>query len=491
MAKEIKLKAVKFFKHPFIIALIPVVAALIGYCWINYRNTCPTIEKNDISQLIAIEERLFSDGIKQGEGPTYIANEALYEDILNTVDFDLANDKRDVLLGNYFKATNNPLFSHVSMVSAHIANNVPHHGVTYLYGSAGVGKSFIKLPITKIFKQDSCVINLNKAIRTGRKYGSIIEQSPQLYSEQYVLGELPRIKEPASFKLNELLIDCGCETEVSGQWKKVVIFDDLDEIHPESSKLILELVNDFLIKHEQYNPQGFLMVFVIGRPEAFSAWLSDSHHSYVKNFNTFTVKGPGFEYVSDIELMAMNYFMYVRHSKPMKDSVEALKKAFQKKNYLFASSSSNLSNANYSLKRLIENPDYTDAELKEKLFSDYLARNSGSHNRPERREEKGETYEHLLQNIAVKYSDSLDKEGYFEVDISDNIKTLHKPTNKSIDVFGDLSNCKEKTLIFNVQQALEFSGIVNIEPVNDKIKRYRFRPFWVHRFLVEKRNNRS
>ena len=92
--------------------------------------------------------------------------------------------------------------------------------------------------------------------------------------------------------------------------------------------------------------------------------------------------------------------------------------------------------------------------------------------------------------IAVKYLNDLNDDGYFEVDVSDNVLVLNRPKKKHVDVFGDISNCSEETLAFNIQQSLEFSGIIDIVPINENVKRYRFRPFWVHGFLVESRNSR-
>ncbi len=350
-----------------------------------------------------------------------------------------------------------------------------------------MGKSFIKRPLSKLFKNYHCIINLNQAVRVGKKYGTSIELSAQLYSSDIVLGELPKISQPASFNLDVFLTEHDCKDQ-NNELKKVIIIDDLDEIHPDSSKLILELLDLLLVKEKSTNPNGFLSLFILGRPEAFSEWLSDAHHSYVRNFNEFNINGPGFKYTSDIELMAMNYFIYMKHKDLTKKDIEMLNKSFLGKEYLFSSSADNLSNSNYTIKRLIENPDYTDIEIKDKLFSDYLARNSSSHNRPKKSEKKGEIYRRLLQNIAAKYIDNIDKNGYFEVDISDNINIVNDLKN-NIDVLGDISSCEEKLIPFNVQQTLEYSGIVSLLPINDKIKKYRFRPFLVHRYMINKRNS--
>lgn len=475
-------------RHPFIIALVPIITALVAY--IYSIPSCPIIEKSELSSIESIENKLYSKNFQKEDSLVFLANKHLFTKINELTNFDLANDLRDEILGNYYKENNKDIFTYVNKLSALASNGKPFHGVTYLYGSAGVGKSFIKEPISKLFNNNYCIIELNKILRVGNKYGSNIKMKPQLKSGNLILGELPNISSPGSFDIKELLTDNGCILE--NRWKKAIIIDDLDEVHPDTSKLIIEIINDFIKKHRQESPKKFIAFFILGRPEAFSSWMSSTHHDYGKSFKEVNIIGPGYNSLSDIELMVMNHFMFENHKKvPNTNVVENLKQEFINRNYLYLSSSNNLSNSNLAIKRLIENPNYTDKKLKEKLFSDYLARNTSSHSRPKRNEEKGEFYERLLQNIAAKYANSLDSTGYFEVDVSDNIKVLYKPKNKTIDVLRELSSCQVDTLTFNVQKVLEYSGIIDITPLNQNIRRYRFRPFWLHKFLVESRSTRS
>lgn len=475
-------------KHPLTIALVPIVAAFIAFCWFNYFS-CPKVKIISTVKLEKVEQMVYFDSIKIGVSKNYNENINSFIYIRDTTtNFDSRNDKREEILANYFKSNNKEFFLNANQQKSHLDKHTPYFGMTYLYGSAGVGKSFIKRPLSKLFESYNCIINLNQALRVGNRYGTSIELSAQLYSSDIVLGELPKIIQPASFNLDVFLTEHGCKDQ-NNELKKVIIIDDLDEIHPDSSKLILELLDQLLVKERSANPNGFLSLFILGRPEAFSEWLSDAHHSYARNFNDFNINGPGFKYTSDIELMAMNYFMYMKHTNLTKKNIESLNNSFLGKEYLFSSSANNLSNSNYTIKRLIEDSEYTDIEIKDKLFSDYLARNSSSHNRPRKSGKKGEIYKRLLQNIAAKYINNIDKNGYFEVDISDSVNVVNDLKN-NIEVLGDISGCEEKLIPFNVQQTLEYSGIVSLLPINDKIKKYRFRPFWAHRYLINKRNYR-
>ena len=370
--------------------------------------------------------------------------------------------------------------------------NEPYKSVSYLFGNAGVGKSFIKTPLKNIFppKANTCTVNLEKKIRPGKVYGSLIKQTPQLSSSEVVLGTLPEIMEPGSFSFDCMLEDSKCSLISNNNHSEVIIIDDLDEIHPNSSKFILESVDDYVEEAQKFNEKKSINFIILGRPEAFSKWLSDSHHKNPINFKKFCINGPQYTHKKDIDLMVLSYFMFRERKMPPKQLFNKVAEIIFSNNYLYHTTANNLSNANFTIKRLHENQSYSENQLKNKLFTDFIGRNNSSHNRPAMTGEKGELQLRLFQNIATKFINKIDKNGYFEVDISDIVNVVTNNIDKQIDVLNISPTCDVQTIAFNIQQTLEYSGIVEIEPVSEKAKKYKFSPFWIHRFLVEKRSLR-
>lgn len=83
-------------------------------------------------------------------------------------------------------------------------------------------------------------------------------------------------------------------------------------------------------------------------------------------------------------------------------------------------------------------------------------------------------YGHVLEQIAVRYAEEVDDEGFFLVGFEDNVSV---PAGE-----GDVT--------VRVRDVLDRSGIAYLDPVDFTTTRYRFDPFWVHAYLVEKWNQR-
>lgn len=481
--------------HPITIAVVtPLTAAIlggIGYLSVN-RETCPKIEKSVNTKNLAKFD--YINPIEDGNSNVYKKNKQLFSKLENEKNIDEQKKIKNLILTEYFKNNNSEFFKHLNSTNQSIINN-NFIGLTYLYGIAGIGKSFIRNPIKKLYGNNSCVIKLGDKIKPEKNYGSEIKQERQLYSDSIVLSKLPKIT--GRFNLKSLLEQSDCI--LSGEHKKVVIIDDLDEIHPDSSTLILKSIDEFLEKQRNNNGQD-LHFIVFGRPEAFNYHLSHPKRQYVNNFRKFKLKGTGYTHSSDISLMSFNYFIHKKNELKPKDIDSTIIKRMKQKPFLFETSKNNLASSNFVIESIRKlEKDFSksntvpDIKYKEELFENYLSRNHKSHNRPELNGINGKRYKHLLQNIAEKYLESVNNQGYFRVSINDSVPVLKDILKSSYDALKlDANrNCKLDIYNFNVQQTLEYSGIVNIRPIDQNTKEYKFTPLWLHEFLVNTRRERN
>lgn len=479
--------------NKLVLAVIsPILAAifgLTGYLWVN-RDRCPEIAKNyNTNELTAISDNINS--IKSGESNVYLKNKRLFKKLEDEKNIDLQNKIKDKIISEYFRNNNSDIFDYLTKNHQLINSNNEFIGVTYLSGSAGIGKSFIRNPIRELYGDKSCVIRLSQEIQSGKNYGSSIKSKPQLVSmsEDLILSMLPNIEESGKFDLGELLRQSNCIS--NNRKKKVVLIDDLDEIHPDSSELLLKSIDTFLSKQE--NTQKYFLHFIVfGRPEAFATWLSHPHHQFPNNFKKFIVKGPGYTHTSDISLMSSNYFLF-RKNELKPDSIDdTLLDLIKNKPFLHHTYTNNLANGNFVISSIIGLDGSSDIAYKARLFEEFLIRNSESHNRPFEGK-NGKLYEYLLQNIAEKYSNKIDEQGYFEVNSNDFVPVIEDFQKQSYDVLKLQENkkCTLKVHKFNIQQTLEYSGVVDVVPIDENIKKYRFAPFWLHEFLVSQRRIRN
>jgi hypothetical protein len=114
------------------IALVPIVAAFIAFCWFNYFS-CPKVEIINTVKLQKVEQMLYSDSMKIGLSKNYKKNINSFIYTRDTTNnFDSRNDKREEILANYFKSNNKDLFLHVNQQKSHLEKNTSYFGMTYL-----------------------------------------------------------------------------------------------------------------------------------------------------------------------------------------------------------------------------------------------------------------------------------------------------------------------------------------------------------------------
>ena len=171
---------------------------------------------------------------------------------------------------------NQPLFAHLDQLDEMYREGVTHKGLTYIYGAPGVGKSFIvrKHLMSMLADEAVCLVNLGDvfADSTLQPDIQITQKSDLVTTTEQVMGRLPAISNPSARQLEHLLSTSGCIR--NGELVPLVIVDDIDEIHPDSSRLILRSLDNLILERGQ--PIGnFLHVAVVGASEGFAAWYRD------------------------------------------------------------------------------------------------------------------------------------------------------------------------------------------------------------------------
>jgi hypothetical protein len=86
-----------------------------------------------------------------------------------------------------------------------------------------------------------------------------------------------------------------------------------------------------------------------------------------------------------------------------------------------------------------------------------------------------EQYIDALEFLAVKYT-IVDNKGYFSVQPTDFIEFSSSSTKQNFKV--------------NVASLLNRSGLITLEPFNDKSMKYRFEPLWLHDYLIKRYNSK-
>jgi hypothetical protein len=235
--------------------------------------------------------------------------------------------------------------------------------------------------------------------------------------------------------------------------------------------LILREVEAFISREDEENP--FVHVLVFGRPEAFAPWLRQSRWYPPRSLRvTRPLQGALYVTSGDLDLTYRDYLDYRRKPSPSQDEVDAFVNLIL--DHPFLSYSIRI----LSVRQVVIEAGlagmWTEAELKAAAYDSLIERNCQTHRRGET---YPESYEYLLQDIAARYLDQVDDDGFFVVDVQDRIEVYD---SSGTQVIGEVT----------VRDALDRSGIATLERPESILTRYRFDPFWIHAHLVEERNQR-
>jgi serine/threonine protein kinase len=343
--------------------------------------------------------------------------------------------------------SNTDLFGHLDQLRQLYRNGASHRGITYIYGAPGVGKSFIvRNHLMKLLPDRTCVVKLTDV-------------------------RLPGIADSSDFQLGPLFSASGCERD--GELVPLMVIDDIDEIAPELSRQILRSL-DKLIQETGQPEAGYLHIIVVGGSEGFAPWYRDPKRGDgIQNFlRTFELKGPVYATTGDLEVLARNVFEFQRGKGNSRLLVDDFVRYVRRHRFLSYSIRS-LAIATMISIRSSTNPDDTEFELKEFLLDELLRRASSVHGRSDLNDEQ---YRRVFEQIASRYADRLDDDGFFVVEGDDKVSVPRE--GRDVDDVG-------------VHAILEHSGIAKTIPESHSTARYRFEPIWVQAHLVELANLRE
>lgn len=339
--------------------------------------------------------------------------------------------------------------------------------VNIYVGPAGSGKSFIFKNLKKIFESehdnyDVVSVSLSDMCKCSNSSCFGQNKKEQLYNTNsswpYNFSMLPNVE---NFKLFSILR----LNQFSGNSKKrVVLIDDCDEWHPDfTNNLVMKIFDT--INSKKCN----ISFFLFGRPEGFRKLLNDTHIAHGSAYKVNYINNPVFKSEGDIKLRVKEYFAF----KEGLDTLKIINTIFNaneiEKNF-YISELRHLAWGNNLLDELNTGKSYSLYELKSNLFSAMLKRNQRSHCRPLMDDK---LYFSLLIACAKKFASSVQSDGFFRVSSSDKISLKYCVNDqwKSVDI--------------NTQDLLEFSGIIDIKPINSINCSYKFHPFWIHSYLAK------
>ena len=232
------------------------------------------------------------------------------------------------------------------------------------------------------------------------------------------------------------------------------------------------------------NPRINFIVF--GRPEAFYPYIN--YHNKKRTSHDFqlleSMNPPNYKSYSDIKVRFDNWIAYAAEKRNdptiLKDSVEIYailtdyldKYPYLRYSFLTAANSGNVIDYAISEQKLESKFGLNnEGVLREQLVGGILKRNKDTHKRPAKESLNHEEYEFMIAQIAAHYvfEDKVDENGWFIVGEEDELR---------IEING-------KRLKFKVRNVLDRSGLIDIRPTSTNFLRYRFEPFWLHKYYLE------
>lgn len=363
----------------------------------------------------------------------------------------------------YFRDANPELFAHLDRVKKDFTSGQSRRGATYIAGASGVGKSYVIAKLGFPKEDTSEPIKLSKCFT---------ETAPDLES---LAGTICFNRLPYSADVSfEALLASHEATH-----KAFVLVDDLDEVHEETAKRIVQSLEAYVA----HPTTRFQHIILLGRPESFWPWLSDRHRQAPDNVtdSPFLLVGPDYQTRGDIAYRCDNYFQW-KHSEPappvfVADVLDKLDR------YPFLRYTIRpLSAGNFVLKESVLRyrdptiPQKTADQTQEALLVDLLDRNAQSHGRPDITDE---LYLHLLEQAAafpLERKRIINDQGFFEVYADDSLSFTDQKGNNHQVYLRDILNR---------------SGLAILSLSHFPRTYYRFEPYWIQMHLVKKWNRRE
>ncbi len=250
---------------------------------------------------------------------------------------------------------------------------------------------------------------------------------------------------------------------------KVLILDDLDEIHPECATKIVGDAYKLMASNQHH-------VILLGRPESFANYATASH--LPEGITQRPVHS--FRAHSELELKDI-VIDYLNYKKPpeSKDASDLYADTAEQyvnlqREYPFVretvASIGQINCMAEAIHGLLQREqELLPEEIQDRFLSCALGRNQSSHNRPDAGDNM---YAAAFMDVAAYFAqEASEANGEFEV----------RPDSTVRFVDG------EQKFSVNVQDLLCYSGVATFDPVEFRIKRFRFTPSWLHGVWLKRR----
>lgn len=391
----------------------------------------------------------------------------------------------------HIKVSNHAFNTFLKEFNDSLTQNPTYKGIAYVTAPAGFGKSYFtkkwlsdEIPnknIGKIKVREDFVCGEQESKCFADSLNYVVTKRPDLIAiaengQEKKLGYLYEY----DFDLNRILefykFDIGTN---------ILMIDDLDEVSESTmNKYLKEFEN--IIESDKY--QDINLIVLLSRPEAFVNYLSNT---YRKNPNVDVIYGleqrtlqkPIFTTKKQIKNRIddwADWYQKEKLGRPITNSEknQMLKQVFSLYNsydfikiQLQIQSNSDFLFRGIFKKRIDENTQ--ENEIKTILFNTMIGRNSDSHLRPSLDSNEGAIYMEFLKEIVltqINIDEIARNNGWF---IVNNNKRV------SVAINGSVYTTTVKSL-------LNRSGLITIDPMDSKLSKYRFEPFWVHEYILDR-----
>lgn len=419
-------------------------------------------------------------------------NMVKYEEVLKKIEHKIANEPSAIVQTNsyieHIKKSNGDFTKFLKEFNDSLSVNSKYNGIAYVTAPAGFGKSYFtkkwlsdellnaKVGKIKVREDFVCGEIESKCFSDALDYkvskkADVIAESK---NGKKTLGSLYEYQ----FDLDSIIHFYKYNKGVD-----VIMVDDLDEVSEVTMKSYLKNFES-IIEGRKY-PDLNLVVF-LSRPEAFVSYLSNTYRKNPKvnriyGLESKTLQKPVFSTIDQIKHRVNDWADWYEEEKlgrPIEEKereqiLEQVYSLYQKYDFiklqLQIQSNSDFLLRGIQKKRIDEDTD--EEEIKTILFNSMVGRNSDSHLRPMLDSNEGAMYMDFLREI-VRTKINIDKieknNGWFKVD-----------NNEKVGI--TLGGVEYTT---TVKSLLNRSGLITIDPIDDKFSKYRFEPFWIHRYLV-------
>lgn len=379
--------------------------------------------------------------------------------------------------------------------------------MTLVTGTAGVGKTFLQRKILKQDFPESAVhkVDIRELYEQWADDGICVFR-PDLSAGSCELGRLPALRDSGSSRFRQHL---------ASQHASVFVIDSLDEIHPDDYLSTLRQIHAFV----RATNRPFVQVFVFGRVVAFQDFrLEQRQEVTYPQVTLLRLHPPCIRTTGDLTVSSWNYHTWKYGLSWAPDGGESgkmplaayrdwVRGGFQRagefrsvtcavnndmsvevdealvdwatKHLVVSSTLDNLA-GNTLMREIVEKEvlagrPFDERRVMAAYLHHWLLRSTKSHGRPSARQpQQLDLYLYLLQQVAARYlhEGQVDSRGFFPVREDDRLVVLWQG----------------KSLEFPVAKILDRSGLMSADFQEDGITRYRCRPVWIHRLLVEMHN---